>query len=284
MRKLTASGRLLSIELGRAFAGRPMMVALAGGAAIVALHMTKIVPLSQEGADTLARFGPKPTYSPPSLYQNWLGYDMSGAASLLFLFLMPLLACLPYGTSLFDDRRRGYDINVVSRVSRTQFYLAKAAAVFAAGGVAVVFPLAIDLVATASFLPAIRPEVTNYGIPETGMWSALFFAHPLIYVLSYIAVNFLWGGTIAMLAMLAGYVVHNRIVVVTAPLIVLWIVAFGFASTPEGWAAKYSPMDLVNPHQVAIGISFGALAIEWLIVTGLAVGFLAMRARRDEAL
>ncbi|GAA2184409.1 hypothetical protein GCM10009785_32190 [Brooklawnia cerclae] len=269
------------IELKRAFTGRSMLLALAAGLAVVTLHMTQVIPLSQMSVERKSALSPS---YPHSLYRFWLGYDMSEMAGLLFLFLLPLLAALPFGASLFDDRRSGYDINVVTRAPRGRYYRAKAVAVFVSAGVAVAFPLLLDLCLTAMFLPAIRPEATVFGIPETGMWSGLFYEHPLVYVLAYVLVNFLWAGSIGLMSVVAGYIVANRILVVATPFIILWVAEFALAAIPEGAGSRFSPMELVNAHQTTVGIGFGAMAVEWLVVTALAAGFVALRSRVDESL
>ena len=84
---------------------------------------------------------------------------------------------------------------MVIRAGKMPYYLAKYAALFVSGGLAVVTPLLFNFLLTAMFIPAVRPDpsyLTAYGIGPASFLSMLFYAHPFLYVFAYLLIDFLF--------------------------------------------------------------------------------------------
>ena len=50
-------------------------------------------------------------------YTKWMFFDDSNFVRYIYLFVMPILAAIPYGTSYYSDCRSGYIKQLVTRVS-----------------------------------------------------------------------------------------------------------------------------------------------------------------------
>lgn len=281
---MTGLTRVLSVEFRRAFGGKNFLIICLIGVGLAAWHVSTNVLGAMRNND---QFVPGKGAYPLSLYDGWMGTNLSGRPALLLSVLFPLLASIPYGASLAADRRSGYDINMVTRTSRSQYYLARQVTAFCIAGVSVVIPYLLDFLAAAALLPALRPvpELGSYSIGVRSMWADVFYGQPLLYVLGYLAIIFLWSGCLGLIPLVVGFFVKNRIVVLMSSFLLLVIVEVmviivdNFAN-----ARRFSPLSFMRPDQPARDISLAIIAAEWLVAMGAVVGFLMVRARRDEAL
>ena len=274
--------RSASTEVRRAFTGRSFLLSVACGMILVAWHTSaRVLPRAR-----LNQSVPVGTY-PFSLHQLWMGMDGSSDAGGVYMYLVPLLAAIPYGASLFDDRRSGYDIQMVTRTKRMNYYLAKQGAVFLSGGVASIVPLITSFGVTALFVPALKP------LPITGtfsLWASsvgadVYYAEPFLYFVGGLTIVFLWGGAMALLAVLAGHFLSIRVMVLVFPLLLLFFVEFVCASVnPDAVLLRYSPFSFVRLNQPIIGMSLSVILVEWLGVVAFTTAVLLVRARQDEAL
>ena len=78
------------------------------------------------------------------LLQAWIGTDFQFAYNSLFYVLLPVIACLPYAGSYYWDINSGYDKNILIKVSRKNYIVAKGAAVYISAFAAVVLPLLLS--------------------------------------------------------------------------------------------------------------------------------------------
>ena len=88
----------IKFELYRAFHSRNFVISLLIGSLICALDLITFIVM----------FGFNGRY----LIDAWIGTDFPFAFNVMFFALLPVLACLPYGGSLFYDVKTGYDKNI----------------------------------------------------------------------------------------------------------------------------------------------------------------------------
>ncbi len=183
-----------------------------------------------------------------TLYTSWLG--MSGStAHTVFYRLFPLLALLPCGISISEELNSGYVKAVVPLVGRRKYFSAKLIAAFISGGAAVCIPLLASLATTAAVVPAIDPVPYRsefYPISPGDLYSSFAFSKPLLYALAYAAVDFVFGGFFACLALPAALDSEKRAAAVAVPYIALLL-----ADAAKGFLyyisyLEISPMDLVS--------------------------------------
>ena len=121
----------------------------------------------------------------------------------IFYIIIPLLAAIPFAGSFYSDINGGYAKNVCVRTKKSYYLISKYIAVFVSGGSAVALPMLFSFLICAAFLPSMTPEVSYAytNIFSSDKWSGLLFTQPLLYVLLYCGVTFLFAGLTACLAL-----------------------------------------------------------------------------------
>lgn len=208
-------------EIKRAFNTIGMKLALLVGCALSVWHViTVIMPISEGQNYELSASAIDDLYVPISLYSTWMGNELFPIQSYIFYLILPLLAVLPFGRSFFEDIKSGYIINVCTRVEKKIYFKAKYLAVFLSGGVAVAAPLLLNLVLSSMFMPAFIPDNGTVGtISPTTMAYEVFFTHPLVYVLMFIVIDFIFAGVMATLALSYTYFTEHRFGVMIVPFV-----------------------------------------------------------------
>ena len=208
-------------EIKRAFNTIGMKLALLVGCALSVWHViTVIIPISEGQNYELSANAIDDLYVPISLFSTWMGNELFPIQSYIFYLILPLLAVLPFGSSFFEDIKSGYIINVCTRVEKKIYFKAKYLAVFLSGGVTVVAPLLLNLVLSSMFMPAFIPDNGTVGtISPTTMAYEVFFTHPLVYVLMFIVIDFIFAGVMATLALSYTYFTEHRFGVMIVPFV-----------------------------------------------------------------
>jgi hypothetical protein len=208
-------------EIKRAFNTIGMKLALLVGCALSIWHViTVIMPISEGQNYELSANAIDDLYVPISLFSTWMGNELFPIQSYIFYLILPLLAVLPFGSSFFEDIKSGYIINVCTRVEKKIYFKAKYLAVFLSGGVTVVAPLLLNLVLSSMFMPAFIPDNGTVGtISPTTMAYEVFFTHPLVYVLMFIVIDFIFAGVMATLALSYTYFTEHRFGVMIVPFV-----------------------------------------------------------------
>ena len=208
-------------EIKRAFNTIGMKLALLVGCALSIWHViTVIMPISEGQISELSADVIDDLYVPISLFSTWMGNELFPIQSYIFYLILPLLAVLPFGSSFFEDIKSGYIINVCTRVEKKIYFKAKYLAVFLSGGVTVVAPLLLNLVLSSMFMPAFIPDNGTVGtISPTTMAYEVFFTHPLVYVLMFIVIDFIFAGVMATLALSYTYFTEHRFGVMIVPFV-----------------------------------------------------------------
>ena len=198
-----------------------MKLALLVGCALSIWHViTVIMPISEGQNYELSANAIDDLYVPISLFSTWMGNELFPIQSYIFYLILPLLAVLPFGSSFFEDIKSGYIINVCTRVEKKIYFKAKYLAVFLSGGVTVVAPLLLNLVLSSMFMPAFIPDNGTVGtISPTTMAYEVFFTHPLVYVLMFIVIDFIFAGVMATLALSYTYFTEHRFGVMIVPFV-----------------------------------------------------------------
>lgn len=160
-----------------------------------------------------------------SLYYHWLGADIFSMQNFVFFMIVPLLATLPAGTSLCEDINNKYYLHFYTRNKKKEYLLVKYGANFVAAGVAVVTPLVLSILLTAMKFPALKPETIWDMEPSMkGIGYTLYFTHPMLYVLLFLLINFVFAGGLASIALLFGFYSEHRIFVSILPFALYYLV------------------------------------------------------------
>lgn len=99
---------------------------------------------------------------PSSLYEMWLGGEWASYASALVFLLLSLFATLPFSSSLAEDKKSGYLIQLLIRGKRLSVFFRYAVSTFLSGFVAAVLPFLENLFLNAAIYPALMPQPSTY--------------------------------------------------------------------------------------------------------------------------
>lgn len=241
--------KIIGFEIERAFKSREMLYSLLIGFSIVIAHFCWFtVPSYIENVSGTYK---ELSQQPMALYSHWIGGEYITVLSILFYWMLPILAVLPFGMSFYWDRKNGYIKNIVTRIEKKKYLLSKFIAVFLSAGTALVLPLLLNFMLTAGWLPALQPECStgDYPIFANSMWSELFYTKPLLYVILFLVIDFILAGSLAIIALAAVYWLDNVFVVLLSPFLVYWIADTTIITYFGEILIQYNPRFLAMPSQ-----------------------------------
>lgn len=184
-----------------------------------------------------------------SLNQAWIGLDFQFAYNQLFYVLLPVIACLPYAGTYFQDMHTGYDKNICIRSSRKKYIFAKSMAVFSVSFVAVIIPLLLNLFITAGLYPNLLPEKLTWlsaGIMDVNRLSYIFNTNPVCYCIIYIFIDGIIGGLLGMVSLTVSRLCKTMFAVIMFPF-VMYITTSMIFQFDDG--SCLSLMEIANPVQ-----------------------------------
>ncbi|MBM7542280.1 hypothetical protein [Amphibacillus cookii] len=188
-----------------------------------------------------------------SLFNHWIGGEAFSLGYTLFFTLIPLMAVLPYSWSYFIENKIGYVKSIVTRSSKFQYYLSKYIATFVSGGLVVLIPLIANILIVACFVPAITPTKLYplyYAVDHGSLWSGLFYTHPIIYVLLYLILDFVFAGLFATMSLAVSFFIKNRIAIILIPFFFILILHYSRTFLAYIYYNEISPLHYL--HSTAI--------------------------------
>ena len=183
------------------------------------MYMTKFYETMSSGGDKVVC-----TATP---YENWLLYDQSESLHYIYLFVMPLLAVLPFGASYYMDLKSGYVKQLVSRCSAKKYLCAKYGATFISGGTVISIPLLLQLMILALIFPVNKPQ--RFGsmfICETVPGIDFFYEHPLIYCMIWCLIVFIVAGLIATISLTVTNIAYSYFSIMLTPFVFAFSLIF----------------------------------------------------------
>lgn len=226
-----------------------------------------------------------PCYGMIGLYNRWIGGEAFSLGYLLFFILLPLLASIPYGDSLCLERNTGYIRNVVIKVGWRVYLSAKVCAAFLTGALALLIPLACNLILTACFIPAYEPDILyrgHYANWSGSMWSVLFYTYPLIHTLLYLLLDFLFGGIFAVMSTSVGAFCNRRIVAIAIPYLLMLGLKYITNFSAQVYGYELSPLAFLHAHGLPMPIDGRLVAAEAILFAGVSFLILTIRGKKNE--
>lgn len=160
-----------------------------------------------------------------SAYSAWMVANCPIATlPTVFFYLLPFIVLIPFAWSFRGERMSGYDMQVISRISRRDRMLAKGTVVFGSAALITATAHVVNFVVVSLFLPLRTPvfeEVFTLGIFTECLFSNLFYSRPLLYVLAFTAMNSILMGAWATLVLGASAIFGNRVSLLVFPYLVL---------------------------------------------------------------
>ena len=189
--------KVLLVEMRKAFGNRWFVLSLCIGLFLALLSATGSILLYQETEKQVVEWWGlvNPLLSASSCFRFFMQSDYIQLGTDLFYALLPLMAVMPYGWSLCQEKKTGYLQNIFVRVSRIRYLGSKAIAAALSGGFVVLFSLILNCVVCSSFIPAYAPDIAsvfNTGIYEFIMGSELYYNNPILFACFYLLISFLF--------------------------------------------------------------------------------------------
>lgn len=245
--------QLIKLECQKAFQSKGFWIALFIGMLIAGSHVWKHFFIGNylAGEDVI-QLG---VYYTGSAFGQRMGMDLE-IEGRLFIFLVPLLATMPYATSYSNERREGYMKQVVSRGTVAEYLWAKYIATFVSGAVVVMLPLVFDFLMITLDTPMRMPITLLSTVNPMECWVVkLYFNHPLLHTILYIGMTGLIGGSFASLALAAAGLKSSSFTVWAVPMLVA--LAMNYLLAPLG-LAEWNPLDYLLPDST---LAFSPVAV-----------------------
>lgn len=162
-------------------------------------------------------------YFPISVYNTYIGINHTSVASSIFYFILPILAALPYGSSLVSEKKSGYIKSVIIRSGKSKYYISKFIAAFFSGVLVCIIIMTFSMIFSFMFLPNIKPDVITSTFPaafRSNMWSNLYVHHPLVYLLLYSGIDIFYSGIFALISIASTFIADYKFTVLASPMLV----------------------------------------------------------------
>lgn len=143
----------------------------------------------------------------------------------IYTIIMPLLACIPYSTSLYFDRETNFYTYIITRTKKKNYFISKILVNGLVGG----FILGLPTLLFYLFLTIIVPgPIIDFGVHPIGFLSELFMRNPNLYILFTILIEFLFGMTYATFALAISKFNVNKILILLTPFVCWYVGTFIF--------------------------------------------------------
>lgn len=158
-----------------------------------------------------------------SLLIHILPADNWSVTAFLFYLVLPALAAFPFGASLHKERKSGYQLQVITRVGKRRYLLAKLLAAAASGFTTVFVLLVLDMMLCATICPLAPVHVLSLvaGVGQGSFAAPLFYNYPALYVAAAILMSSLWGAVCAVVALASEMYISNAFLIAASPLVLL---------------------------------------------------------------
>ncbi len=160
-----------------------------------------------------------------SVFEKWIGIYIGFDESIFLFTLLPLLTSFAYSWTVGADRSSGYITQVITRTSRKKYFFAKYIVSFMSGGIVFSFAILLHFFIISTFYPAIYSIVAlgTSPVSPSSFCPELFYTHPVLFLLVWTGVSFLWGGAMVCIALGVGMIARKYTFSVIAPFLVFTV-------------------------------------------------------------
>lgn len=217
------------------------------------------------------------------LIQSWVGTDYQFAYNQMFFILLPVLACLPYGGSLYTDIKSGYDKNICVKASRLNYLFAKCSAVFLSAFTSVTLPLGLNMFIASGLFPNDIPERLEWmsaGLMDRNLFGVIYSYYPAIYCLIYILIDGLFAGAIALTSLSIARIINSHFTAVVMPMVVVVITSIMMQGDEKG---NWSILEMINPGQNVTTLWYQMLIV-YLVILIVNVAVITITSKKRDIL
>lgn len=178
-----------------------------------------------------------------TVYSWWIGNKIACSYSDIFFFVSPLLSAV----SAF----RYYKVKTDKPCELSASHLSKELIfVFILSGTSIGLPMLLNFLTTLAIVPALPPDSIYdiyYGVFSTTLFGGIFYSFPILYIVLFIAINFLFYGLFGCFCYCISYLFKNRIISVLLPCSGLLLLEFCKSFCYEIIGFDISPVTILHP-------------------------------------
>ena len=156
-------------------------------------------------------------------YTKWMFFDDSNFVRYIYLFVMPILVTIPYGTSYYSDCRSGYIKQMVTRTSSRSYHKAKYLANFISAALIFLAPACINFVMTSWIYPMYNPSPLVANLREYNLFYKLFYDVPYVYLIGCIFYYCIISGLLASISLLVSKYIENYFSIIITPFVLAFV-------------------------------------------------------------
>ena len=219
-----------------------------------------------------------------SLYNNWIGMEWTSPLSGFYFFVFPFCAAIPYGLSLYQERRTGYIAQMMLRETRGKYLRNKYVAVFLSGGLVISIPVIVNIMIVAMHFPAYKPDLycdIYYSITAFSFGSHLFYSIPWLYIVLRVFTIFWYGGIAAVMSMAVTFFSRNRFVILFSPMVFFLVLNYSNKLFPV--TSEISPLRFLGSGTLG-HVDTGVVMGEAVFLTAITILVVWIRGRKHDVL
>lgn len=154
-----------------------------------------------------------------SVFIKWIGTSRGFDEAIYLFALLPLLTSFAYSWTVGTDWNSGYITQIITRTSRKKYFFAKYIVSFISGGIIFSFSVLAHFFIISTFYPADYPIIALGTSPvfPYSFCSELFYTHPILFLLTWTGISFLWGGAMVCITLGVGMLTRKYSIAVIAP-------------------------------------------------------------------
>ena len=257
---------LLKIEFKRLLKSKMLYISLLIG---IIITMGAFVDKAVPHMDILNGYNGNVASYPFSVFNSWMGmfigFDPFATA---YVYVCMLICSLPYCGLFVRDNNNQYILQYYSRASKNKVNSAKFIVTFVSGGLIVLIPVVVNLLATMMFIPALLPVENGLFIASgKSIMSCLFVNKPFVYTFIYLLQFFIYGGAFSVVSLAVSFIFDNYFLVLISQFVSYYAVGvistvlknlFGFYT--------FNPMALISPSYILMDIGLIGFILEPIII------------------
>ena len=154
------------------------------------------------------------SYYPITVANSALGINSNSYYTSVFYTILPILTALPFGLSLFSEKKSGYINFCLTRTQSSYYYISKVVVTFIGGSISCGTILIFSIILNSAFISSAPPEVATATFPVAYKYTYfldLYLKSPVIFMLLYTFIDMLFAGWLAVLSILATFVFEHKI-------------------------------------------------------------------------
>ncbi len=257
---------LLKIEFKRLLKSKMLYISLLIG---IIITMGAFVDKAVPHMDILNGYNGNVASYPFSVFNSWMGMFIGfGPFATAYVYVCMLICSLPYCGLFVRDNNNQYILQYYSRASKNKVNSAKFIVTFVSGGLIVLIPVVVNLLATMMFIPALLPVENGLFIASgKSIMSCLFVNKPFVYTFIYLLQFFIYGGAFSVVSLAVSFIFDNYFLVLISPFVSYYAVGvistvlknlFGFYT--------FNPMALISPSYILMDIGLIGFILEPIII------------------